>query len=203
MKATIKHIQSKIDRRNYKIIDQFIYFLQEQYPLNDDVVINFEDSQGQIYVNGSPVTTSLQAQLPNITWPISNTDVADQCNFIQNSYGVEVGREINYSFKGVIDEVGVWNRPLIECEIQSLHLSELQCPVSSPCTEIIYDTVIVYDTLYFLETFYDTITVYDTITTTIYDTLFIATHQDESIFYIPNSFTPDDNEHNQTWGPVA
>ncbi len=41
MKATIKHIQSKIDRRNYKIIDKFIYFLQEEYPLNDDVVINF------------------------------------------------------------------------------------------------------------------------------------------------------------------
>lgn len=41
MKATIKHINSKIDKRNYKIIDKFIYFLQEQYPLNNDVVINF------------------------------------------------------------------------------------------------------------------------------------------------------------------
>jgi hypothetical protein len=127
-----------------------------------DVVINFDDSQGQIYINGSPVTTSLQAQLPNITWPISNTDVADQCNFIQNSSGVDIGKEINCYFKGAIDEVGVWNRPLIECEIQSLHLSELQC--QSPCTEIIYDTVVIYDTISVIN--------YTTVT----DTLLITTN---------------------------
>jgi gliding motility-associated-like protein len=168
-----------------------------------DLVINFFDSQAEFYINGSPVPVSVFAVPFYSSWPMSTTDVANQCNFIQNSSGVNIGKGINYHFKGAIDEVGVWNRPLIECEIQSLHLSELQCPVSSPCTEIIYDTVIIYDTLYALETFYDTITVYDTITTTIYDTLFIATHQDESIFYVPNTFTPDDNEHNQTWGPVA
>jgi gliding motility-associated-like protein len=26
--------------------------------------------------------------------------------------------------------------------------------------------------------------------------------QDETVFYIPNSFTPDQDEHNQMWGPV-
>lgn len=41
MKVTVKHIKSKIDKWNYKIIDKFIYFLQEEYPLNNDVVINF------------------------------------------------------------------------------------------------------------------------------------------------------------------
>jgi gliding motility-associated-like protein len=157
-----------------------------------DLVINFSNSQVDFYIDGSPVTTTIVALPPYSSWPLSTTDVADKCNFIQNLSGVEIGKEINYNFKGAIDEVGVWNRPLIECEIQSLHLSELQCPVSFPCTEIVYDTV----------TVYSTVTVYDTVTTVIYDTLFIATHQDESIFYVPNSFTPDDDSFNNIFQPI-
>ena len=41
MKVTVKHIKSEINENNYKIIDKFIYFLQEQYPLKNDVVVNF------------------------------------------------------------------------------------------------------------------------------------------------------------------
>jgi hypothetical protein len=110
-----------------------------------DLVINFFDSQVDFYINGSPMPVSVFAVPFDSSWPMSTTDVADQCNFIQNSSGVNIGKGINYYFKGAIDEIGVWNRPLIECEIQSLHLSELQC--QSPCTEIIYDTILVYDTI--------------------------------------------------------
>ena len=30
----------------------------------------------------------------------------------------------------------------------------------------------------------------------------VVTQCDPLIFYVPNAFTPDGNEHNQTWGPV-
>jgi len=30
----------------------------------------------------------------------------------------------------------------------------------------------------------------------------VITYKDETIFYVPNSFTPDEDEFNQTWGPV-
>ncbi len=30
----------------------------------------------------------------------------------------------------------------------------------------------------------------------------LITYVDNTVFYIPNSFTPDNDEHNQTWGPV-
>jgi gliding motility-associated-like protein len=30
----------------------------------------------------------------------------------------------------------------------------------------------------------------------------VISHQEETIFYVPNTFTPDEDEFNQTWGPV-
>jgi gliding motility-associated-like protein len=30
----------------------------------------------------------------------------------------------------------------------------------------------------------------------------VINYQEETIFYVPNSFTPDQDEYNQTWGPV-
>ena len=34
------------------------------------------------------------------------------------------------------------------------------------------------------------------------ETTYVINYQEETIFYVPNSFTPDQDEFNQTWGPV-
>ena len=34
------------------------------------------------------------------------------------------------------------------------------------------------------------------------ETTYVINYQEETIFYVPNTFTPDQDEFNQTWGPV-
>ncbi len=168
-----------------------------------DIVINFENSQFQIYINAIPVSTLHQAQYPGITWPIAD-DVADNCNFISNSFGSEIGKWATQRFKGIIDEFGIWNRPLKLCEIESLHLLEKQCIADTIGPhDIINDDVFINDTI--SEIIYDTVSLYDSLDVIdiVSDTIIITVYQDESMFYVPNAFTPDNNEHNQTWGPVA
>lgn len=41
MKVTIKHKKSGVDKKNFKLIDKFILFLQDEFPLKKDLVINF------------------------------------------------------------------------------------------------------------------------------------------------------------------
>jgi len=81
---------------------------------------------------------------------------------------------IGQSFRGSLDDIGIWNRALTPEEVQELYTLDA-------CTFTVYDTtyVTVYDTLTTYETVYDTLymyeTIYDTVTTyvTVTDTLLI------------------------------
>lgn len=41
MIVTIKHIKSGVDKKNFKLYDKFTEFLQDEYPLKNDVAVNF------------------------------------------------------------------------------------------------------------------------------------------------------------------
>jgi hypothetical protein len=41
MKVTVTHKDSKISKKNHSLIDEFIRFLQEKYPLKEDIKILF------------------------------------------------------------------------------------------------------------------------------------------------------------------
>ena len=90
-----------------------------------DIVVVFQNSGGQIYLNGLPITT-------NLLWydqggnTLSTTQIEAQCNFAQNANTSKMGLRItggvsgNY-LDGIIDEFGIWNRALTQPEITTLY----------------------------------------------------------------------------------
>ena len=70
------------------------------------------------------------------------------------------------NFKGTIDDIGIWNRVLTQQEISSIYNS-------SPCTQLVYDTITFHDTITTHLYVHDTLTFKDTLTTHLYvhDTL--------------------------------
>jgi hypothetical protein len=86
-----------------------------------DIVVTYENSTAQIYLNGQPITTNLNwaAQGGNI---ISTLQIEDSCNFAQDPNSSMFGAINNSSFfNGKIDELGVWNRALTQQEISDLY----------------------------------------------------------------------------------
>jgi gliding motility-associated-like protein len=173
-----------------------------------DIVVNFENSQFQIYINAEPAFVHHQAEPSNSSLPISYNDVDNHCNFVSNSFGSEIGRAGVNRFKGVIDEFGVWNRPLSLCEIQSLHFLEKQCiiepigPLNPINNNIFIDNTVIYD-----EVINDITPAYSVIDSVdvidiVNDTTLVTVFQEGPMFYAPDAFTPDGNEFNQTWGLV-
>lgn len=90
-----------------------------------DIVIVYQNSIGQIYLNSLPINTNLSwtAQGGSI---LSTTQIEAQCNFAQNSNSSKIGLRYtggapgNY-FDGIIDEFGIWNRALTQQEITLLY----------------------------------------------------------------------------------
>ena len=83
--------------------------------------IVFQNSVGQIYLNGTPITT-------NLTWSnqggslISNSQIETACNFAtdQNTSNFGSFNSGNF-FNGLIDEFGIWDRALTQQEISALY----------------------------------------------------------------------------------
>jgi len=89
-----------------------------------DIVVVFQNSSGQIYLNGNPIVTNLQwmAQGGSI---LSTSQIEAQCNFAQDGNTSKIGQRISSGsptdyFNGIIDEFGVWDRALTACEIKKL-----------------------------------------------------------------------------------
>lgn len=82
-----------------------------------DVVITFQNSNIKIYING-------QEKFTNLAWVaqggsvLSTTQVGSMCNFAQDLGSHKIAPAS--TFKGVIDEMGVWNRALFQTEIFAL-----------------------------------------------------------------------------------
>jgi len=80
------------------------------YQFNNSIL-----SQAQIYLDGALLSTVLHAYNPSNNF---NT---------QTGFNVHFGRIIypagNLFFKGSIDDIGIWNRVLTNCEIQELYLA--------------------------------------------------------------------------------
>jgi len=91
-----------------------------------DLIINFENSKISVYLNGVESITqlSLIAQGGSV---LSTNQVGDLCNFEQDSASNMLAPfssfNQNTSFKGIIDEFGIWNRALTQQEITSLYNS--------------------------------------------------------------------------------
>jgi hypothetical protein len=80
------------------------------------VVHTRSGSIGKTYINGIQVGTSTIAS-QNINNPISPLAITKiGCNWPSNNTDW---------FKGIIDDLGIWNRALSECEIQDLYNSQL------------------------------------------------------------------------------
>ncbi|MFM6956633.1 MAG: T9SS type A sorting domain-containing protein [Ignavibacteria bacterium] len=91
-----------------------------------DLIINYENSKISIYLNGVESITqlSLIAQGGSV---LSTNQVGDLCNFEQDSASNMLAPyssfNQNTSFKGIIDEFGIWNRALTQQEITALYNS--------------------------------------------------------------------------------
>ncbi len=88
-----------------------------------DIVVNFNNSGGQIYLNAMPITTNLEwmAQGGSI---ISTTQIENSCNFAQDAGSSKIGNYLNgYYFNGKIDEFGIWNHALTQQEVTDLYNS--------------------------------------------------------------------------------
>lgn len=83
-----------------------------------DVVINFQNSIIKIFINGQEVNTQLAwvAQGGSI---LSTSQVGNLCNFAQDSGSNKLAP--GSSFKGTIDEMGIWNRVLTQAEINAIY----------------------------------------------------------------------------------
>jgi hypothetical protein len=107
-------------RTNTGVIEQGMWY---------DVVICFENSIAVIYINGIPTTTNLTYS-ENCINLISNSFLNSECRFNQDvnssKFGLEtVGGIPTYFFNGIIDEFGVWNRVLNQCEILDLYNNQI------------------------------------------------------------------------------
>ena len=83
-----------------------------------DVVINFQNSIIKIFINGQEVNTQLAwvAQGGSI---LSTTQVGNLCNFAQDIGSNQIAP--GSTFKGIIDEMGIWNRALTQTEINAIY----------------------------------------------------------------------------------
>ncbi len=92
-----------------------------------DILINYNNSIGTIYINGIAVQT-------NLRWSsqggglISTSQIESTCNFAQDNgssrFGVRnTGGSWGNYFDGKIDEFGLWNRALTQLEINDLYNS--------------------------------------------------------------------------------
>ena len=80
-----------------------------------DIVVVFQNSSGQIYLNGYTKATNLlwKTQGGSI---LSTTTIEASCNFAQNANSSIIGS----GFNGIIDEFAIWNRALTQNEISAL-----------------------------------------------------------------------------------
>ena len=89
-----------------------------------DIVVVYKNSSGQIYVNGTPITTNLgwTAQGGSL---LSTTQIESRCNFAQDANSSKIGLRTsgggpgNY-LNGFLDEFDIWNRALSPTEIAQL-----------------------------------------------------------------------------------
>ena len=85
-----------------------------------DIVVTFENSVGQIYLNGVPITTNLQWTAQGGS-SLSTTQIETSCDFSQDANSSKIGTYQNgLFFNGKIDEFGVWDRALSLQEVASL-----------------------------------------------------------------------------------
>ncbi len=90
-----------------------------------DIVVTFQNSIGQIYLNGTPITTNMiwNAQGGSV---LSTTQIESSCNFAQHNGSSKIGVRnqggslVGY-LDGKIDEFGIWNRALSPAEITTLY----------------------------------------------------------------------------------
>lgn len=88
--------------------------------------IVYQNSNAQIYLNGLPITTNIKwtAQGGSV---ISTSQIEASCNFDQIANSSKLGLRYtggspgNY-FNGIMDEFGIWNRPLSQNELINLHI---------------------------------------------------------------------------------
>ena len=85
-----------------------------------DIVVTFQNSSGQIYLNAVPIQT-------NLLWSaqggstISNSQTEASCNFAQDAGSSKMGAYGNSGFlNGKIDEFGVWSVALTQNQISQL-----------------------------------------------------------------------------------
>jgi hypothetical protein len=90
-----------------------------------DIVVVYQNSGAEIYVNGQSVTTNLEwiAQGGNV---ISTSQIEASCNFAQDDNSSMIGVRIsggspgNY-FNGIIDQFCIWDRILTQQEINEIY----------------------------------------------------------------------------------
>jgi len=90
-----------------------------------DIVVVFQNSGGQIFLNGSPVATDLiwMAQGGAI---LSTTEIEASANFAQDANSSKIGMITSGGnpteyWNGIIDEFGIWDRALTPNEISVLY----------------------------------------------------------------------------------
>lgn len=90
-----------------------------------DIVVVYQNSGAEIYVNGQSVTTNLEwvAQGGSV---LSTSQIEASCNFAQDDNSSMIGARItggnlgNY-FNGIIDQFCIWNRILTQQEINEIY----------------------------------------------------------------------------------
>ncbi len=97
-----------------------------------DIVVVYQNSSAEIYVNGQSVTANLEwaAQGGSV---LSTTQIEASCNFAQEDNSSKIGVRItggslgNY-FNGIIDEFCIWDSALTQEEINEIYNSSAYIP---------------------------------------------------------------------------
>ena len=99
-----------------------------------DIVVVYQNSGAEIYVNGQSVTANLEwaAQGGSV---LSTTQIEASCNFAQEDNSSKIGVRItggslgNY-FNGIIDEFCIWDSALTQEEINEIYNSSAYTPIT-------------------------------------------------------------------------
>jgi hypothetical protein len=89
-----------------------------------DIVVVFQSSTAQLFLNGIPITTNL-VWVDQSGTTLSTTNIEASANFAEDAGSSKIGLRNsggspgNY-FNGIIDEFGIWNRALTSTEIATL-----------------------------------------------------------------------------------
>lgn len=83
-----------------------------------DIIINYNNSLIKIYVNGQEVNTQLSWVAQGGTL-LSTTQVGSLANFAQDIGSNQLAA--GSTFKGTVDEMGIWNRALTQTEINAIY----------------------------------------------------------------------------------